>query len=579
MNRRILKTLTAMVLCLSMVFGSVMTTLAETTEEPEVVQGEGTSSAEEVLQALEASVPAFEPVSEPVTEPVTDPVAEPAADPVTEPAAEPVIEPVTDPAAEPATDPLTDPAAEPATDSVAEPVTEPAAEPVPEPVSEPAAKPAPTDGNKSGTANSSPTKSGKADPGPGQAGYKVTDNLADAEKYLEDGYDANLCWAATAANMLWEGNYGREAVNPLTNKNFESADEIFDYFRKCFTDEQGVPENAVEYFIEGTYSGGKGDAQLRANAPKGGLISGFTEIPKGYYEGYEQKSDNNILTALGDMVNMVVGGWLRWWNTSQKKFDESAHWLTVASYEMENNQCTGIWLVDSDNDTVLEDGQASPAGRTDKQKAELAAKQPNTRTYYPLSWQLIDKMYYWVIEGYLGEEEPVKKAVLGAVDYLKYMPLAGGGCDDEEQPQEQASTDSPGVDQSSSDRKDSEKAAVHQDIPQDAAVMASVYDSIKTMMIEKGIVCYAPMGNVYDSGSSNEHSLIIGTSFTSLLNVYVNGVRLSGNGQYYTITRTPNGMFIITFTKDYLKKLGLGEHLIKLELNGMDDINTTVIVR
>ncbi len=535
LNKKVLRSLITLMLCLIMASGAPLTILAETTDEIVSVQeADAAPQSEEDLQ-----------VTEETEEPVEDPLPQSEGTGATEPETETFTEPLPTPVSEPET----------------------------ELVSEPSVKQADTDVMMSGTAYTSQDNSGKADPGPGEAGYKVPDDMADAEKYLEEGYDAGLCWAATAANMLWEGYYGRVAVNPLTNKNFESEDEIFDYFRKCFTDDAREPQEAIRYFFEGNYEGPEGLAQLKGDAPKGALVPWLSGVPEGYYESYEQNNDNNILSFLADMTDKAVAGWIRWWNTGENKFDPGAHWLTIVGYEMDEGRYTGIWLVDSDNDTVLRDGQQPPAGRTDEQKAELAAKQPNTRTYYPLSWHLIDQMYYWVIDGYLGEDETVTRAVLAAVDYLMKLPQNGGGPDEDDDSKDQPSA------VNSDDPSSSEKAAVLSGVPGETAVMATVYDSVKTMMMEKGLVCYAPMGNVYDPASAKGHSLIIRASFTTLVNVYVNGVRMSGNGQYYTITRTPNGMFIITFTNDFLKQLGAGEHLIKLELDGLDDINTTVTVR
>ena len=55
---------------------------------------------------------------------------------------------------------------------------------------------------------------------------KITDAaLPDAEKYMLSGYDEQLCWAATAANMLWTSNVAQASVNPDTKANFQTVDE------------------------------------------------------------------------------------------------------------------------------------------------------------------------------------------------------------------------------------------------------------------------------------------------------------------------------------------------------------------
>ena len=82
--------------------------------------------------------------------------------------------------------------------------------------------------------------------------------LIDAEKtslnntYLEeDQQDSNLCWAASAANMLWYSGWGAQAINPETGEAFASEDELFHWFSASFNDEGGNPETAIQYLFKG----------------------------------------------------------------------------------------------------------------------------------------------------------------------------------------------------------------------------------------------------------------------------------------------------------------------------------------
>ena len=66
-------------------------------------------------------------------------------------------------------------------------------------------------------------------------------DFQEAEKFSKklSDYDSKLCWAATAANMLWTSGYPQQAVNPKTGNTFQTVDEVFDYFRQTFNDQTG----------------------------------------------------------------------------------------------------------------------------------------------------------------------------------------------------------------------------------------------------------------------------------------------------------------------------------------------------
>ncbi|MDR2642637.1 MAG: fibronectin type III domain-containing protein, partial [Planctomycetaceae bacterium] len=68
----------------------------------------------------------------------------------------------------------------------------------------------------------------------------------DAEKYYVDGTDLNLCWAASASNMLAYTSWGD--VN-----GFQNEDDIFDYFRENFTDRGSNQFLGLEWFFTGDY--------------------------------------------------------------------------------------------------------------------------------------------------------------------------------------------------------------------------------------------------------------------------------------------------------------------------------------
>ncbi len=73
-------------------------------------------------------------------------------------------------------------------------------------------------------------------------------DFIDAEKTnMPNDGDDELCWAATASNMLHYTGWGEKA-------GFNSTDDLFDLFRDSFTD---MPSNAfygLEWFFNGTYN-------------------------------------------------------------------------------------------------------------------------------------------------------------------------------------------------------------------------------------------------------------------------------------------------------------------------------------
>ena len=397
----------------------------------------------------------------------------------------------------------------------------------------------------------------------------------DAEKYMEDGYDENLCWAATAANMAWMGGYAQNAVNPLTNENFRNEDEVFDFFRKSFIDDAGDPYFGIQYFIDGTYKlqGTPNIYQLKDTAPEGGLLPGAINDSTLYYI-----DDGDIVSSLGDIAGKTVGAWLRWWNTTEEKFNLGAHWLTVADLVRSDDGSgfTGIWLIDSDNDPVTYTAQR---GSTDSEKAALAASMPNTKTYFPLSHELIDGKRQWVITGYQSNDI---KTILGA--FLVLMNMYNGqepesdDSDDHDDNEYQDSDVQDDGDQDDGDIIINNDKAVDYSKLSDQEVFELVISEIKTVMAENGLDVFSPTGNIYDPESGVGYSLIVRSPFTFFSNVYVNGVRISENGELYKITRSPKGLFMITFSPEFLKSLGKGKHTISIQLNNGMVITTEVTV-
>ena len=73
-------------------------------------------------------------------------------------------------------------------------------------------------------------------------------SFIDAEKTLDADGDDNMCWAATASNMLTYTGWAAQA-------GFEDEDAVFDDFVSAFTDDAGDPQRAIEWFMDGSSDG------------------------------------------------------------------------------------------------------------------------------------------------------------------------------------------------------------------------------------------------------------------------------------------------------------------------------------
>lgn len=242
--------------------------------------------------------------------------------------------------------------------------------------------------------------------------YTLRDqSLIDAEKYstepadyydYDSGYDACLCWASAAADMLWISGYGRKAVNPLTKKAFKNEDEVFDYFRKCFSDYGGDADGAVEYFLKGTYkyAGDHFTCQLREDAPKGGLLKNMYKYADLKRVKYSARP--GVLRLLDNLANVSASIVVDYFS-KKDGLGAGAHALAVVGVVVDNRETDykkrykGIILADSDNTPVIDHGTSTDSR---EEKAEKAALRPNVYTFYPLTFENkgIDKR--WIIKEY-----------------------------------------------------------------------------------------------------------------------------------------------------------------------------------
>ena len=384
-------------------------------------------------------------------------------------------------------------------------------------------------------------------------------SLIDAEKFsvIEEGYDDNLCWAATAANMLWISGHAQHAVNPYTNKTFASEDEVFDYFRNTFTDQGSYPDGAFNYIFNGKYQyqGNVDEAQLKDENARTGNIS---DAKPRYGIIYQQdREEFNPFDIVEDMVDMTFGLEIAFWDIAANKYD-SSHAITLLGITRDDTQTDfrkrykGIIIADSDDYPV------SRAPHTDfsrEEKARLAAGQPNMYVFYPISWELVDNVYYWVITNNAPGSITVIESLYYLSDYIEPKPESKQEDDDEEH------------DVNNENVNDNDTNDIN-DI-----------DPLKDFMIKNNLLVLPSSGTTYPGSSDMEYGFFVRRSTFSLLNVYLDGRRLSADGTNYRIVRLPNGMFKIILSKELLRSLGEGKYLLKLEFEGSDDVDIPIEVK
>ena len=569
----------------------------EETEQPDVSAQPETVTLPEVAESVPAEPAAPEqPVAEAesaVTEPEAEPPVEEAESAVTEPEAEP---PVAE--AEPA---VTEPEAE-------EPVAKPEAEQtkpeeperagdIPagvEPV-QGTATPEMAPGSIEGSGLTTTIKGIPEDKRenilerfsngiPNMIAAKMAavlqdPSLIDAEKYsvMESGYDSLLCWASTASNMLWISGHAQHAISPYTNEAFKNVDEVFDYFRQNFTDELGYIEGGLRYFLDGEYVGQgiDGASQLKdVNAGTGNV----TDAPHETNFISQQTDDGtvpDILGKVGDMANMTFGIVVKFWDTATSCF-VGGHAITLVGITEDKNETDftrrykGVIVADSDNSPV------SAAAHTDnsaEERAALAAAATNSYTFLPLTWEQIDNVYYWVMEGYGGSGvRPIIAELHWLSDYKKP--------EQEPVPENHETNDNKEDYNDNNDTYETTQTNAKSNETQPEQVVMEEIDinALKVFLILNNMLVFSTTGTKYRKSLDSEYSLYVRRLDTALLNVYLDGIRLSADGSNFRIIRLPNGMFKIVLSKELLQKLKEGKYTLRLEFEGSDPIDSLIEV-
>jgi len=369
-------------------------------------------------------------------------------------------------------------------------------------------------------------------------------DLLDAEKYstVLSGYDKNLCWAATAANMLWSSGYAQCAVNPATGKAFADVDEVFHYFRGIFTDEFGVPDGAISVFMDGSYPYADSFGAARLTGTPEGLL------PEADYQSglVDLKSDYTDLSLLEYQSDVSFGVLLHGIGRS------FSHWLTAVGLVLDEtasaaaDRYKAIILADSDNSPPGNDSEAAdPSG--------AAAQAPNSFTVYRLTLENENDSPVWTIW--------YADTFHASVAWLLYLvnnpnPEKPGG--NEAKPEEETG----GKEQKPVKQIDQKPSASR-------ASGSDYFEEIKARMVRENLLMYSPACWNYTLSEAVTFRVYVRTSVTFLTDVYVDGQTLV-RGRDYTVSDCGNGMFLLVLSRDALQVLPAGEHMLRLSLTHIE---------
>lgn len=214
-------------------------------------------------------------------------------------------------------------------------------------------------------------------------GVSQTSGWFDAEKDSDSTEDDELCWAASAANILaWSG----------WNAGYSTEDAIFDFFdAQTPIDVGGWQHYGWKFWFDGTENpGGYGHFV-------GSSHTGFYSTAE-YNAALDQHwNDDHLAMA-------VAEDWLKNNYGVGLAVKSSAFYHAITLWGIDINDSTGeyegMWITDSDNDKYGSDPR------------------PNTINYYQVSYNDTDKV--WEMPGYGG-------ARIVEMDALRMNPIPEPG--------------------------------------------------------------------------------------------------------------------------------------------------------
>lgn len=207
-------------------------------------------------------------------------------------------------------------------------------------------------------------------------------DFIDAEKTnISDDSDNELCWAASASNMLHYTGWGQQA-------GFNTADDLFDMFNENFTDAPGNAYFGTEWFFNkiNQMQEQEGWAQVKNYGKSGGFLLQYSaDVLRDYISvKNNHKNIKDVIKALerGCGVGITIG-WI-----DENGARNGGHAITMWGYiidkdfgENDSNRYTNTVISDSDSDMPFDENR-----RIAPNKLKVLNMQPYTEYRYD-SWK------------------------------------------------------------------------------------------------------------------------------------------------------------------------------------------------
>ena len=164
-------------------------------------------------------------------------------------------------------------------------------------------------------------------------------NFADANKTGDT--DNLMCWAAAASNMLWYSGWGSVA-NEVSRTNFQSEDDIFNYFKQYFSNERCCIMFGIQWFFTGIYLPDTNrmwygsEVSTRIAPGGGGLIPSVSLEDKlfwfpadQFYQFYDKIHDSQDKNAMGADAFFTSGN-----RPFVHRIDQNDYYHALTIYDM-----------------------------------------------------------------------------------------------------------------------------------------------------------------------------------------------------------------------------------------------------
>lgn len=404
-------------------------------------------------------------------------------------------------------------------------------------------------------------------------------NLIDAEKYSTDvtGYDAQHCWAATASNILWTTGYAKQAVNPLTGQNFTNEDEVMAYFSENFTDDAGDPEEAVNWFIKGTYGFDNDEHTAHRKSTESGKL--LPELSSDVVHKIINVEDNPSegVNALRNVAAYGMGVLVRWLDNGQ--LSAGAHWMTISGVveDVVNETISGLILANSDDTPVYEEGPDDLNATSWSEKQNAKRQQTNAYVVHRVS-KLDD---YWVIDGFSN-----KPTVITMLYYLLDSDKTPqGDCDDTkpdssrvinstmDKMKDYVNTNTDSIKCSTSDNAETStdnKDVIGGEVTVEVAVSESdLISMIESFMTANKLTILPATDVISDINADYEVYLLNADNIKSIT---INGKELTKD--QYSIVTLKNGLKKIVIKNSFLKTLKKGSYKLSINVNDGKTLDT-----